>query len=187
MIPGAIRAGDTVAWTVAATTHAQHGAIAPPDWSLTTYLRTAAADGVTVAGAADGTSGWTFTFNAAADMTAGQWYWQELATGPGGETVTTGAGAVTVLPSLAYSGSPASIDGRSATRIELDQVQAAIRAIITRGAKAYTIGNRQLTALDMGTLYRRESILKARLAREEAAQRVAAGLGHPGRAMVRIR
>lgn len=186
MIPSTIRAGDSVQWTTPATTHAQFGAIAPPGWALTGYLRTAAADGVTINGVADGTTGWTMAFTAAADMTAGQWYWQELATGPEGETVTIGSGSLKVLPSLAYAGAATSIDGRSETAQELAEVQAAIRAIVVRGASQYMIGARQWTALQLPALYRRESELRARLAREQRAEKIAAGLGDPGNLFVRF-
>ena len=57
------------------------------------------------------------------------------------------------------------------------EVQTAIRALVSRGAQAYTIGSRSYTALDLGRLTARESQLKAIVAREKAAERVAAGLG----------
>jgi len=65
-------------------------------------------------------------------------------------------------------------------------VQAAIRAIVAKGSKSYTIGNRSYTSQDLAVLMQREAQLKAIVARERAAEKVAAGLGDPRNLFVRF-
>ena len=55
-----------------------------------------------------------------------------------------------------------------------------------KGAKQYTIGNRSFTAIDLAQLMEREAQLKAIVARERAAEKVAAGLGDPRNLFVRF-
>lgn len=187
-IPAAIRAGDTVAWTLAATTDALGNSISSASWTLTTYFRTAVSgEAVTAVGVADSSGGWTFTITAGttAGMDAGTWYWQAVAT-DGSSTITIGSGSLTVQPSLAYSGTAAAFDGRSQAQQDLNAVQTAIRGIISGKAKQYTIGSRNFTSLDLPALMQRESQLKAIVAKEKAAESVAAGLGDPRRVFVRF-
>lgn len=155
-------------------------------WALNVYFRKAAA-GITAVGAERSDGGWNLTLTAAttAGMAAGEWQWQAV-TSKGAASTTLAAGRLEVLPSLAYSGTPSSFDGRSEAEIELAEVRAAIRALITKGATQYTIGSRSFTAIDLGKLTERESQLRAIVAREKAAARVAAGLGDPRNCFVRF-
>lgn len=187
-IPAAIRAGDTVAWTLAATSDALGNSISSPTWDVTYYLRmNTAGEGVTVTSSDDSSGGWTFTIaaGATAGMDAGTWYWQAVAT-DGSSTITIGSGSLTVQPSLAYSGTAAAFDGRSQAEQDLEAVQATIRGIIASKSKYYQIGGRQYTSLDLPALMQREAQLKAIVAREKAAESVAAGLGDPRRVFVRF-
>jgi hypothetical protein len=187
-IPAAIRAGDTVAWTLAATTDALGNSISSASWTLTTYFRTAVSgEAVTAVGVADSSGGWTFTIAAGttAGMDAGTWYWQAVAT-DGSSTITIGSGSLTVQPSLAYSGTAAAFDGRSQAEQDLEAVQAAIRSIISGKSKQYSIGTRSFTSIDLPQLMQRESQLKAIVAREKRAEKIAAGLGDPGNLFVRF-
>ena len=156
-------------------------------WALSYYLRTnTASEGATVVGNAYGT-GWEFTLAAAtsAGFDAGTWYWQAIATS-GSDKVTLGAGQLTVLPALEYTGTPGAFDGRSQAQQDLDAVQAAIRAIVSGGAKQYSIGNRSFTKLDLGELMERESSLKAEVKREQMASLIANGQGNPHNLFVRF-
>ena len=151
------------------------------------YLRTnTASEGATVVGVAYGT-GWEFTLAAAtsAGFDAGTWYWQAIATS-GSDKVTMGAGQLQVLAALEYSGAPGAFDGRSQAQQDLDAVQAAIRAIISGGAKQYTIGSRSFTKLDLGELMERESKLKAEVKREQMAELINNGQGNPHNLFVRF-
>jgi hypothetical protein len=187
-IPAQIRAGDTVKWRDVASSNNLGTPITSSDWTLTYYLRTDKNNhGATVVGTVYG-SGWEFTIAQATTLAfdPGQWFWQAEAT-KAGEHVTIGAGQLEVLPSLSYAGSPGAFDGRSQAQIDLDAVQAAIRAIITGGAVAeYTIGNRRLKKLEMTDLLALESTLKAQVKREQAAQLQANGLGNPHNLYVRF-
>lgn len=187
-IPSELRAGDTVVWTLAATTDTLGNTISSPDWDVTYYLRmNTAGEGATVTSSDDASGGWTFTIAAAttAGFNAGQWYWQAQATN-GSSVITLGAGSFVVLPSLAYTGTATAFDGRSQAEQDLESVQAAIRSIISKQTKYYIIGTRQYTALDLPALMQRESQLKSIVAREKKAERMAAGLGNPDNMFVRF-
>ena len=187
-IPSQIRAGDTVKWRDDAATDTLGNAIDSGTWTLTYYLRTnTASEGATVVGGAFG-SGWEFTIAAAtsANFDAGEWYWQAIATA-GTEKVTIGAGQLSVLAALGYTGTPGAFDGRSQAQKDLDAVQAAIRAIVAGGAVAeYTIGSRRLKKMEMTDLLMIESKLKAEVKREQAAAMIANGLGNPHNLFVRF-
>lgn len=174
-------------WTADPATDNLGNEITSGNWTLTYYLRTnAASEGATVVGTADG-AGWTFTLAAAtsAGFDTGQWYWQAIATS-GSEKLTVGAGQLDVLAALSYAGTPGAFDGRSQAQQDLDAVQAAIRAIVSAGAKQYTIGSRSFTKLDLGELMERESKLKAEVKREQMADLIANGLGNPHNLFVRF-
>ena len=180
-IPAGIRAGDTVTWTDGATVDRAGNTLDSATWTLTYYLRAnVASEGATVVGSADGAGSWDFTISAAttADFDAGTWYWQAIAT-DGSTTLTIGAGTFTVLASLSYTGTPAAFDGKSQAETDLAAVQAAIRAIVVRGAQQYSIGSRSFSALNLKELMERETYLKSVVARERRAEKVAAGLGDP--------
>jgi hypothetical protein len=186
-IPPTIRAGDTVTWRDDAAADALGDPITSSAWTLTYYLRTnTASEGATVTASAYGI-GWQSTISAttSAAFDAGTWYWQAIATA-GAAKVTLGSGQLAVLQALSYTGTPGAVDGRSQSRQDLEAVQAAIRALISSGSKAYTIGNRQLTKLDLPSLIERESYLKGLVVREEAAERIANGLGDPRNLFVRF-
>lgn len=178
-LPSKIRAGDTVRFTIPAAVDDLGDPIESSTWAAVAYFRfNKAAEGVTVNGTAQDGGGWLFELSATTSgaMDAGEWFAQVRAT-LGAAVATLAAQRVEVLPSLSYTGTPAAFDGRSAAAVELAEVQAAIRAIVTRGAQQYSIGARSFSALDLGRLTARESQLKAIVARERAAERVAAGLG----------
>jgi hypothetical protein len=194
-IPAQIRAGDTVTWRDEASRDNLGAAIDGSNHGLTYYLRTntnhqgATVAGVTVAGTPAG-SGWTFTIakTTTDGFASGQWYWQAVATANVGGAVTTlGAGQLTVLPGLDYTGQPSAFDGRSQAQKDLEAVQAAIRAIVSGGVvQEYKIGTRSLKKYEMADLIQLESKLKAEVKREQAATMVANGLGSPHNLFVRF-
>jgi len=186
-IPAQIRAGDTVKWRVDATQDNLGNAVDSGTWTLTYYLRTnTATEAATVVGSAYG-AGWELTLAATttAGFIAGDWYWQAVAT-HGSEKLTLGAGKLEVLAALEYSGTPVAYDGRTQAQIDLDAVQAAIRSLISNGAKQYSIGGRSFTKLDLPDLMQRESTLKAEVKREQKAALIANGLGNPHNLFVRF-
>lgn len=186
-IPAIIRAGDTIKWRDDASVDNLGNQITSTDYTLTYWLRTnTASEGASVVGTAYGT-GWEFTIaaNVSSGFDAGQWYWQAIASKTG-SVITLGAGQLQVLPVLSYAATPGAFDGRSQAQIDLDAVQAAIRAIISGQAKQYSIGNRSFTKLDLSELMERESRLKADVKREQMAELIANGLGNPRNLFVRF-
>lgn len=187
-VPATIRAGDSVSWIVPATVDLSGDPATSASWTLTTFLRTnTASEGATVVGTARTDGGWDNAINATTSggFDAGTWYWQTRISS-GATVITLGSGTTTVLPSLSYANTPAALDGRSQAEKDLEEVQAAIRAIVAKGAKQYSIGSRSFTYADLGQLMAREAQLKAIVARERAAEKVAAGLGDPRNLFVRF-
>jgi len=188
LIPSTIRAGDTVMWRDHATADSLGNAIDSSEWGLTYWLRTNTAnEGIDVTGTANG-AGWEFEITPATTMRlgAGAWFWQAVASKVGA-VFTIGTGRLEVLPSLSFQGAPGAFDGRSQARKDLEAVQSAIRALISGGAvRRYMIGSRQLEKYGLAELLELESRLKAEVAREEAAARIANGLGDPRNLFVRF-
>lgn len=186
-IPASFRAGDTVTWRDDASADALGSAVTSGAWTQTYFLRTNAAAGLTVASTSNG-AGWETTISAttSAALAAGTWYWQRRATN-GAAALTLGTGVLTIEAALSYQGNPAAFDGRSQARKDLEAVQAAIRGLISGGAvKRYTIGSRNLEKISLAELIELENKLKAEVAREEAAERMANGLGDPRNLFVRF-
>ncbi len=187
-VPAAIRAGDTIQWIEPAATDLDGNAATSATWTLTTYLRMHVNhEGATVVGTARSDGGWNNAISASTStgFDAGTWYWQSRIT-KNTTVITIGEGTLTVSPSLYYTGQPAAFDGRSQAEKDLEAVQTAIRNLISKEAKQYTIGSRSYTAQDLTQLMQRESQLKAIVARERAAEKIAAGLGDPRNVFVRF-
>jgi hypothetical protein len=187
-VPAAIRAGTTVRWIEPPVVDLDGNAATSASWTLISYLRTnTASEGAAVTGTARTDGGWDMAITATTSSAfdAGAWYWETRATS-GATVLTVGSGTTQVLPSLSYAGSPGAFNGQSQAEQDLAAVQAAIRAIVSKGAKSYTIGTRSFTSNDLGQLMQREAQLKAIVARERAAEKVAAGLGDPRSLFVRF-
>lgn len=186
-IPSSIRAGDTVRWRDVAGIDNLGNIVGSADYELTYWLRyNAASEGASVVGTAYGT-GWEFTIaaNVSSGFDAGTWYWQAIAS-KAGSVITLGAGQLIVQSVLSYAGTPGAFDGRTQAQIDLDAVQAAIRAIVSGGAKQYSIGSRSFTKIDLSELMERESRLKAEVKREQMASLIANGQGNPHNLFVRF-
>ena len=184
-VPASIVAGSTVQWVELPATVFDNPATSST-WTLTVTFRTnTAGEGATAAGTARADGGWDVALSATTTESwdAGTWYWQKKLTSG---AVVVVIGSTSVVPSLAYTGDPTAFDGRSQAEQDLDAVQAAIRAIVSKGAKQYSIGNRSYTSNDLGLLMQREAQLKAIVARERAAERIAQGLGDPRNLFVRF-
>ena len=187
-VPASITAGATIQWIEPAATDPAGDPATSATWTLQIAFRTnTAGEGATVTGSARSDGGWDVALSAATTTSwdAGTWYWQRRITS-GSDVVITGSGTTTISPSLAFTGDPTAFDGRSQAEKDLEAVQAAIRAIVARGAKQYSIGSRSYTSQDLGQLMQREAQLKAIVARERAAEKVAQGLGNPMSMFVRF-
>ena len=187
-IPATIRAGDTIQWRDVAGVDNLGNVVGSADYTLTYWLRTnTASEGASVVGTAYGT-GWEFTIaaNTSNGFDAGQWYWQAIANKTG-SVVTLGAGQLEVLPVLSYPSTPGAFDGRTQAQIDLDSVQAQIRALISGGAvQQYSIAGRSLSRYSLSDLMALESKLKAEVKREQMASLIANGQGNPHNLFVRF-
>lgn len=187
-VPAEITAGSTLQWIEPPGTDPAGDAATSASWTLTITFRTnTAGEGATVTGTARADGGWDVALSAALTgaWDAGTWYWQRKITS-GSDVVVNGSGTTTVVALLDYTGDPTAFDGRSQAEKDLDAVQAAIRSLVSKNAKQYSIGSRSYTSQDLGQLMQREAQLKAIVARERAAERVAQGLGDPMNMFVRF-
>jgi hypothetical protein len=124
---------------------------------------------------------WAFTLPAitTAAFSTGQWFFQAVSV-TASTPITVRTGAFVVSPSLAYAGSPAALDLRSQAQIDLEAVEAAIRALVG-GAQEYRIGTptggRMVKRAELAQLIAWRDRLKADVAREKLAENVANGKG----------
>ena len=187
-VPAQIHPGTTVRWIEPAGTDPVGEPATSATWTLSILFRTnTAGEGATVNGSARSDGGWDVALSAAltTGWAPGTWYWERKISS-GDDVVVTGSGTTTVLPSLSYTGDPTAFDGRSQAEQDLEAVKTAIRSLISKGARQYSIGSRSYTANDLGLLMQREAQLKAIVARERAAEKAAQGLGDPGTMFVRF-
>jgi hypothetical protein len=153
------------------------------------YLRTSAASGATVDATADG-SDWKFEIAAAttAALTAGEYLAQFVAT-VATKPITYREARFKVLRSLAYTGGVTAIETRSAARIRLDNVEAAIDAL-TGGAQEYQIGigsgGRMVRRANLKDLIDWRDRLRNEVRAEERAEAIANGNGDPNALFIRF-
>ena len=190
-IPSKIRAGDIVQWRDISTVDVFGNPISSPDWTVTYYLRTNKSLHAATVTSTAYLDGWQFTITSATSsgFTAGDWFYQAVADKSGEEKQTISSGQIEVLAGLVYTGTtPAPYDGRTPTRKDLDTVQSAIRTLIGTGGavQEYKIGTRSAKKYDLSELRALETQLLARLHREEAAEKIANGLGNPHAVHVRF-
>lgn len=180
-IPPEFRAGDFVSWT---ETEAPTGTTA-----IRVYLRTSAASGATVDAVANDDD-WDFEIPALTTeaFVAGSYLAQFVATVET-QPVTYREVRFQVLPSLAYTGSPTTIETRSAARIRLANVEAAIDAL-TDGAQEYQIGiasgGRRVRRADLKDLIDWRDRLRNEVRAEERADAIANGNGDPNALYIRF-
>lgn len=171
-VPALIYAGDTVKWNEPATADYSSST----GWAASFALRHATGnDALNITGVSDGAGGWNFTITAtqsAALHVNGHW-WQIVVT-KAAERYTLGTGSLEVKANIPAAGN--TYDGRTQSQIDLDAIRAEMRARITGGSvQEYTIGNRSLKKMPMTDLIALESKLKADVAREARAERIAKG------------
>lgn len=177
-VPASIYAGDTVKFNIPVTPDYSSAA----SWVGTFVLKhNTGNDSITATGVADGAGGWNFTLTAT--QTAAlhiDSHWYQLYVTKAAERYTLEQGQVRILGNIAVG---TNYDGRSQAQIDLEAVQAAMRTKISGGAVAeYTIGNRSLKSMPMTDLIALENKLKADVAKEARAERIAKGL-NSGRAV----
>ena len=186
-IPILFRSGDTIRWRDPSGVNWLNESVTNTDYTCTYYLRfNRSGQAKAIVGTAYGT-GWEFVITQAStsDMDPGIWDYQARAVKSGDE-ITLYEGQIEVKAQLTYTGTPGAYDGRSTAQVDLESVQSAIRTIVSDKAKAYSIGGRSFTRLDLSELRERESQLKAEVVRERKANMIANGLGNPHSLFVRF-
>jgi hypothetical protein len=165
-IPEVFTAGDTVAWIESAVPSTADSAVA--------YLRANVPQGATLNGVLTG-SGWEFVLASnvsGALPPLNSWKLQVNAVA-GGITTTVNRASFSILPSLAYTGSPTALDLRSQNEKDLEAVEAAIRALVS-GAQEYRIGfgnqGRTVRRADLADLIAWRDRLAALVAAEKRAE-----------------
>ena len=181
LFPTKFRSGDTIEWTLNATTDTYGNSISSPDWAVTYYLRTnKSQQGVSVSSSADGDRfKFTMSNTVTTAMLDGNWYYQAVATKSGNTPITIAQGEFKVLESLQFTGSnPKAFDGRSTAQKTLDLINTAIDNILKGGAiQEYKIGTRNAKKYDLAELYMLRTQYLSEVNLEKQAQLMANGYG----------
>lgn len=188
-IPPTIAAGDSVSWTDTNFRTSDGRGVTAGAYALSYSFRGAGA-GVDLAAVAAG-AGWKTSMStaqsAALNTSAANviWYWQAYAMAAG-ERILAGEGSVTIKPN--FSALTGVFDGRSQAEKDYDAVKAEISNRVSGGATLeYSIGNRNLKKEPIAALLVLQDRLRMEVNRQKAAQRIANGLGNPGKVFVRFR
>lgn len=191
LFPTKFRSGDTIEWTLNATTDTYGNSISSPDWAVTYYLRTnKSQQGVSVSSSADGDRfKFTMSNTITTAMLDGNWYYQAIATKSGNTPITIAQGEFKVLESLQFTGSnPKAFDGRSTAQKTLDLINTAIDNILKGGAiQEYKIGTRNAKKYDLAELYMLRTQYLSEVNLEKQAQLMANGYGNPRSMYVRFK
>ena len=191
LFPTKFRSGDTIEWTLNATTDTYGNSISSPDWAVTYYLRTnKSQQGVSVSSSADGDRfKFTMSNTITTAMLDGNWYYQAVATKSGNTPITIAQGEFKVLESLQFTGSnPKAFDGRSTAQKTLDLINTAIDNILKGGAvQEYKIGTRNAKKYDLAELYMLRTQYLSEVNLEKQAQLMANGYGNPRSMYVRFK
>lgn len=172
-IPSFFYAGDTIKWS-------EDPIDGKPSstWTMVYAIKHASGnDATTVTGVANDSGGWDFTISATASASLHVTkHWWQVYISHSSERYTQGQGTLQVLANIPGDG--ANYDGRSQIEIDLDAVEAEIRARATGGATIeYSIGNRSLKKESISRLLELRSALRTDLAREKQAKRLSEGVG----------
>lgn len=177
--PAAITAGDSFTWQ---KTLADYPA---GTWTLK-YRFINAAGKIDITAAASG-SDHAVTVAAAttAAYASGDYTWQAYVTS-GAVRHTVASGRVTVKPNLAAQ--LAGFEARSTARKALDDTRAALATWISSNGQVqeYQIAGRVMKYSSIADIQGRIQLLEREVAREEAAEKLAAGLQPPRRVLVRF-
>ncbi len=173
-------AGDSIDFTTTVD-----GYPASAGWSLSYALRGPSVINLTAAASGD-----DFHVQATAATTAtwipGRYNWVATCS-LSGQRYTVASGVLTIEPDLVQQ--VAGYDGRSQAKQALDDAHAALAGFrASRGRiKKYTIGTRTMEFESIADILAEISYWKLRVANEDTASSLAAGLGNPRRLQVRFR
>lgn len=169
--PAFIQAGDSLAWQITLPDYP-----ASAGWVLSYRLinATARIDITTTASGDDHLVGVSAATSAA--YTAGDYTWQAYVT-LGDDRFTVGTGRLTIKADLAAMGS--AYDARSRAQKALDDLRAALATWLASNGhvQEYEIAGRRMKYRSVMDIQSAISLLEREVAREQAAERLAAGLG----------
>jgi len=186
-IPHQLTAGDSLHLSIAS-----RGRTVADGWALTLRLIPAAAAGARLSAStstADPDNAAAHLLTVAATATAlwapGPYTWVLQAT-RGSERETLVSGSTEILADPAAAGATAAVDLRSTARRCLAAIDAYLADPHNLSAAGYTINGRTLNRYPRAELLSERSKWQAEVAREEAAERLAAGLADRRRIFVRF-
>lgn len=178
--PAFLVAGDSVSWRRSLADFP-----ASAGWTLA-YRLINAAGKIDITAAPDGDA-YLVEESAAstAAWAAGEYAWQAYVT-QGAERFTVGSGTLRIKPDLAAQAG--GFDARSTARKALDDLRAALAAWVASNGHVNEadIGGRRVRFANAADIRARISMLEREVAREEAAERLAAGLPSGRRILVRF-
>lgn len=180
--PEGFRAGDTVKWTKRATALGELRD--PADSWVLTYVLMSAASEITITGSDNGDGAHLISVTAAisADYPPGVYSYRSYVTKTT-ERFPISSGSICIEPDFATMGPQ---DGRSWALRMLAAVESVLIGKASRDQQSYSIAGRSLTRFSPSELMEWRDKLKAEVAAEARAERIAKGLGHPGRILVRF-
>lgn len=174
--PTQINAGDTAKWSKDLPNYL------PSDGWLLSYTLVNAAQRIAFSSSASGAN---HLVNVAAASTAayvaGKYDYRGLVT-KAAEVFTVSSGRITINPAFGA----VALDARSQARKQLEAVEATLEGRATSATAEYEIAGRKMKYIPIPELLQLRDRLRADVAREDSASRMAAGLGQPGRIYVRF-
>lgn len=172
--PFSIRAGDTWAWTRTLDDYSA------ATWVLKYRFKHPTATGFEIVSTASGTDHAVSVAAATTTAyTAGTWSWsawvQDIATGL--EKYTVDAGTMEILADFRSGAATTTLDDRSHARKVLTAIEAVIEGRAAKDQEEYTIAGRSLKRTPIPDLIKLHARYTAMVAGEDAAAKLANGLG----------
>lgn len=178
--PAFVRAGDSVAWTRALADYPA------TSWTLK-YRLINSAGKIDITATASGTDH-LINVSAATSATwaAGVYTWAAYVEGGSSERYTLGTGSITIQPNLAAQS--AGFDARSTAKKALDDTRAALATWIASNGQVqeYEIAGRRMKYASAIDIEARIRLLEREVAREQVAEKLAAGLNTARQIRVRF-
>lgn len=173
--PASLNAGNTAKWLKTLPDYP-----AGEGWALA-YVLVNGSNRLTFSASAQGDEHLVqVAANTTATWAAGAYDWRATVTRQG-EVYTVGEGRITIEP-----GFGAAIDARSHARRTLQAIEDTLEGRATSATAEYQIAGRQLKYIPIPELLTLRDRYRQEVRDEDAAARIAAGLGNPGRIYVRF-
>jgi hypothetical protein len=178
--PASVVAGDSIAWRITLPDYP-----ASAGWVLS-YVLINAAGKISITSAADGDDHLVSIAAAtSAAYASGDYTWQSAVT-LGADRYTLSRGSIKIRPNLAAQA--AGFEARSTARKALDDLRAALVTWLASNGQVqeYEIAGRKMKYASAADIQSRIAIVEREVAREDAADKLAAGLNPARRILVRF-